>query len=136
MSKQPLHVGARVSREYTVDDVRVRQFGAVVEDFNPIHLDEAAAANSRFGRRISHGMLLAGFISGVLAEELPGPGTIYLSQSLKFVKPAFVGDSVTVTVEVIAIDMTRERYTLATTCTNSAGDLLLEGQALVWLPSA
>ena len=123
-------VGAAADRTIEVTDALVRAFADVTGDHNPIHLDESYAATTRFGRRIAHGLLAASQLSALLANELPGPGTIYLSQDLRFRHPIFIGDMVTARVEVVEVGE-RGRVRLATTCVNQDGTLLLEGVATV-----
>jgi len=108
----------------------VEAFARVTGDVNPVHLDEAYAAKSRFGRRIAHGMLAVSYISALLGTEFPGPGTIYLSQSVSFRKPVFLGDTLTVTATVTAYRADKAILTLATECRNQDGDKVLEGQAV------
>ena len=112
----------------------VEQFAGLTGDTNPVHLDEAYAAATRFGRRIAHGMLGGGLISAVLGTRLPGPGCIYLSQHLEFKAPIYVGDDVTAEVEVIAVRPDKPILTMRTTCTRSDGTMLITGEAVVFLP--
>src|SRR5688572_26881898 len=128
MSIDELAVGASAEYAKTVTEADVMAFAEVTGDFNPVHVDEAAAARSPFGGRIAHGMLAAGLISAVLAMKLPGPGTIYLGQTLRFTKPVRIGDTVTARVEVLEV-MRKRRVRLATTCRNQHGELVLEGEA-------
>ncbi len=93
--------GASASRTCTISDEMIRGFAELTGDTNPVHLDDAYAAGTRFGRRIAHGMIAAGMISATLANDLPGPGTVYLGQSLKFKQPVYPGDTITATVEVL-----------------------------------
>ena len=132
---QELVVGdvAEMTREVTGEVIR--DFVAASGDDNPIHSDPAFAAVTRFRRVIAPGMLTASFVSAVIGTKLPGPGAVYLSQSLRFVKPVFVGDQVTARVEVTERLVERNRLRLRTTCANQDGDLLLEGEAWV-LPAA
>jgi 3-hydroxybutyryl-CoA dehydratase len=109
----------------------IRAFAELTGDTNPVHLDDAYAANTRFGRRIAHGMIAAGLISATLANDLPGPGTVYLSQSLQFKAPVHPGDIVTTTVEVKSVHPSKPVATLGTTCTNQQGVVVLEGEAVV-----
>jgi 3-hydroxybutyryl-CoA dehydratase len=109
----------------------IREFVAASGDDNPIHSDAAFAAGTRFGRVIAPGMLTGSFISGVIGTRLPGPGTIYLSQSFRVLRPVYVGDRVTARVEVVERVAERNRLRLRTTCTNQDGELLLEGEAWV-----
>src|SRR5512147_2081652 len=96
----PLNPGNKASRTTIITDEMIRAFANLTGDSNPVHLDDAYAATTPFGRRIAHGMIAAGLISATLANDLPGPGTVYLSQSLKFKSPVFPGDTITTTVEV------------------------------------
>lgn len=134
MRFESLAVGhaAEMTREVTL--AAIDGFAAVTGDTNPVHLDEAAAARTRFGGRIAHGMLSAGFISAVLGTQLPGPGVIYMSQSLRFVRPVRPGDVVTTRVEVVELIPAKRRVRLATTCRNQRDEPVLEGEALCWLP--
>lgn len=131
----PLTIGASASRTKTFSDEDVRAFARISTDTNPVHLDDSYAVTTRFGRRIVHGMLTAGLISAVLGNDLPGPGTIYLSQSLQFKAPVYVGDTVTATVEVTAIREGRGIVTLATTCTRQDGTVVISGEAVVLVPA-
>ncbi len=120
---------AELSRTITETDVVL--FAGITGDLNPAHIDEVAAARSVFGGRIAHGMLTAGLISAVLGTQLPGPGTIYLSQSLRFTKPVRIGDTATARVEVLEVMITKSRVRLATTVRNQNGEVVVEGEALV-----
>ena len=129
-----VQVGARASRTKTITDADIRAFAAASGDTNSIHLDEEYAKTTRFGRRIAHGMLTASLISAVLGNDLPGLGTIYLSQTLAFKAPVYLGDTLTATVEVTAFRSEKRIATLRTTCTNQEGTLVLEGEAVVIAP--
>lgn len=129
-----LAVGASAELSRTVTDVDVMSYAAITGDYNPVHVDAEAAAQSMFKGRIAHGMLSAGFISAVLAMKLPGPGAIYLSQSLRFTRPVRLGDTVTARVEVIETIVAKKRVRLATTCRNQQGETVIEGEALVMVP--
>lgn len=133
MSK--ITVGASAFREFVITSELIFKFSEVTGDQNPIHLDETYASQTRFGRRIAHGMLLGGFISAVFAEDIPGPGAVYLSQTFKFTAPAYIGDTVTAKVEAIAIREGKPLVTFRTTCRNQADELLLEGEAVLLLPT-
>jgi len=119
----------------TVSESDVAQFAAITGDFNPVHMDAVAAAASPFRGRIAHGMLSAGFISAALANGVPGPGTIYLSQSLAFTHAVRIGDTVTVRVEVLEVKTRSRRVRLATVCRNQEGVVVLEGEASVLVPA-
>ena len=131
---EDLQVGQQASTGKTITEADILLFAAVSTDTNPVHINAEVAAGSIFGQRIAHGMLSASLISAVLGTRLPGPGTIYLSQSLRFRAPVKIGDTVTATAEVTALDPARKRATLKTTCT-VAGNLVIDGEALVIPPS-
>ena len=126
-----LEVGQAAEMAKTVTEADIALFAGVTGDFNPVHVDAVAAAQSRFGERIAHGMLSAGFISAVIAMQLPGPGSIYLSQSLRFTKPVRIGDTVTTRVEVVEVMAPKRRLRLATVCRNQNGETVVEGEAVV-----
>jgi 3-hydroxybutyryl-CoA dehydratase len=130
---EDLFVGRSADRAHVVSAADIDAFAAVTGDENPVHLDEAYAAQTRFGGRIAHGMLAAGFISAVLGMQLPGPGAIYMSQTLRFRRPVRIGDEVVARAEVSEIDAARGRVTLKTTCT-VAGEVVVDGEALVIAP--
>ena len=134
MRLEDLTVGASAEYAKTVTDADVMAFAEVTGDFNPVHVDEEAAARSSFGGRIAHGMLAAGLISAVLAMKLPGPGTIYLGQTLRFTRPVRIGDTVTARVEVLEVNAPKRRVRLATTCRNQHGEKVLDGEATVMVP--
>jgi len=124
-------VGARATRVRTFTDADIARFAEVSGDRNPLHLDDAYAATTPFGERIAHGFLTASMISAVIGMELPGPGSIYLGQTLKFLAPVHIGDTVTASVEVIGMREEKRLLTLRTDCTNQAGVLVISGEAVV-----
>ncbi|HEY3450357.1 MAG TPA: MaoC family dehydratase [Myxococcales bacterium] len=126
-------IGDTASTSRTVTEADIVIFGGVTGDLNPAHFDEAWAKTTRFGGRIAHGMLTAGYVSAVVGMKLPGPGAIYLSQSLKFTAPVRIGDTITAKVEVAEI-IENKRLRLLTTATNQDGKVVLEGEALVLPP--
>lgn len=127
-------IGDSAERTYTITDSMIRSFADASGDHNPLHLDDDYAAMTPFGRRIAHGMLTASFVSAVLANDLPGPGTVYLGQDVKFKAPVYIDDTITARVEVTAYREDKRITTLKTTCTNQAGDTVLEGEAVVIAP--
>lgn len=131
---EDLSVGQKASFGKTITEADIVLFAAVTGDTNPMHLNAEYAKDSIFGERIAHGMLAAGLITKVMGTQLPGPGTIYLSQSLRFRKPVRIGDTVTATVEITALNAEKSRATLTTVCTVK-GEPVLEGEALVAVPS-
>jgi len=126
-----LTVGQRATFVKTITRADIEAFAVVTGDRNPLHLDDAFARRSRFGRPIAHGALVAGVISAALGMVLPGPGAIYLSQTLKFLRPVFPGDTVTATVEVTAYRADKGIVTLRTTCANQSGDPVVDGEAML-----
>jgi 3-hydroxybutyryl-CoA dehydratase len=126
-----LNPGDSASRTCTISDEMIRGFAELTGDTNPVHLDDAYAAGTRFGRRIAHGMIAAGMISATLANDLPGPGTVYLGQSLQFKLPVYPGDTITATVEVRSVRPDKPIVTLGTVCTNQDGEVVLDGEAVV-----
>jgi len=124
-------LGDKASRTQLITDEMIRSFASLTGDTNPVHLDDDYAAGTRFGRRIAHGMIAAGLISATLANDLPGPGTIYLSQTLEFKRPVYPGDTITTIVEVKNVRSDKPIVTLGTVCTNQDNKIVLEGQAVV-----
>lgn len=123
---------AEVSTRITSREVEL--FAEATGDRNPVHLDEDVAARSQFGGRIAHGMLTAGLVSAAIATRLPGPGAIYLGQSLRFTRPVRIGDTVTVKLEVLEVITAKRRVRLATICTNQNGETVMDGEATVMVP--
>lgn len=117
-----------------ITDRDIELFAEVSTDRNPVHLDDAYARDTIFEGRIAHGMLTAGLISAVIGEQLPGHGTVYMGQSLKFLAPVRPGDMVTAEVEVIAIDHAKRRVSLDCRCMVD-GKKVLIGEATVLAPS-
>ncbi|HIE24444.1 MAG TPA: MaoC family dehydratase [Anaerolineales bacterium] len=126
-----IKIGDSASIRKSFSDADVRKFAKISSDKNPIHLDEAYAEKTPFKRRLVHGMLTAGLISAVLGTELPGEGSIYLSQSLKFCAPVFIGDKITATVTVIKVREDKPIITLETVCKNQDEKVVLEGEAVL-----
>ncbi|WP_326513883.1 MaoC family dehydratase [Clostridium intestinale] len=129
-----ISIGDKSSYSRTVCEADVILFGGVSGDLNPAHFNEEYSKNTMFKGRIAHGMLSAGYISTVLGMQLPGPGTIYLSQELKFTSPVKFGDTITATVEVIEKLEEKNRLILETICTNQKGDIVVKGKAVVMPP--
>lgn len=117
----------------TISESDVLAFAAVSGDFNPVHVDADAAAASPFGERIVHGMLTASLLSALLAREIPG--AIYLSQTLNFLRPVKLGDTVSAHAAITEIDADRRRLTLATTVRNARGKSVVDGVATVQVPA-
>ena len=128
-----LHPGMSASIAKTVTEADIILFAGISTDVNPAHLDEEYAKTTMFGGRIAHGMLSAGFISAVLGCHLPGPGTIYMSQTLKFKAPVRAGDTVTATVTVKEVNVAKNRVTLDTVCT-VGGKVVIDGECMMMPP--
>ena len=129
-----LQPGMTAETAKTITEADILMYAAVSTDTNPVHIDAEAAAKSMFGQRIAHGMLSAGLISAVLGTKLPGPGTIYLGQTMRFRAPVKIGETVTAKVEVTAVDRAKKRATLKTECF-VGGKVVIEGEAVVMPPT-
>jgi phosphate acetyltransferase/phosphate butyryltransferase len=129
-----IRVGDTASLVRSVTSRDIQLFAAVSGDVNPAHVDALYAKSSHFHEIIAHGMLGASLISTVLGTRFPGPGTIYLGQSLKFLKPVHIGDSLTVTVRVKSLDSIKRRLILDSRCVNQDADVVIEGEAEVMAP--
>lgn len=134
-SFESLRIGDAAERMNVVTEAAIRQFAEVSGDANPVHLDPAYAAGTMFKERIAHGMLSGAYISAVIGMDLPGPGAIYISQTLSFRRPVKIGAQVRTRVEVKALDPERARVTLACVCTVE-GKAVVEGEAVVMAPRA
>jgi 3-hydroxybutyryl-CoA dehydratase len=128
-----IKMGQSAEMVHTVTDEDIKTFGELSGDFNPLHFNEDWAKTTMFGGRIAHGILTAAYISAAIGMHLPGPGTIYMSQSMRFMGPVRIGDTITARVEVISLNDEKQRVTLKTTCTNQDGKVVLDGEALVTL---
>lgn len=136
MTIQEMKIGDHASVTKTVSETDVYLFAGITGDLNPAHTNEVAASKTMFKTRIAHGMLGAGFISAVLGMYLPGPGTIYMGQELKFTKPVHIGDTVTATARVEEIILEKNRVILDTTVVNQDGEVVIKGKATVMPPKA
>lgn len=129
-----LKVGDAAEFAKTVTESDVYLYAGVTGDLNPAHINEHYAQSTFFKTRIAHGMLTAGFISAVIGTRLPGPGTIYMQQTLRFLSPVRMGDTITARVEVIEIVSEKKRARLNTVCVNQEGVVVLDGEAVVSPP--
>ena len=136
LTMQEIQMGDVSTFTKTVTEGDITLFAGVSGDFNPAHVNEVEAQKGMFGKRIAHGMLSAGFISTVLGTQLPGPGTIYMGQELRFTKPVFFGDTITATVTVVELIPEKNRAKLETVCTNQNGEVVISGFATVMPPKA
>ena len=131
---EDIEIGMKRHLRKQVTDRDIELFAEVSTDCNPVHLDDDYAQDTIFEGRIAHGMLTAGLISAVIGEQLPGHGTVYLGQTLKFMAPVRPGDMVMAEVEVTAIDHAKRKVTMATRC-EVDGKNVLAGEAVVLAPS-
>ena len=137
MQGKPIHeikIGDRAEFSKTVSESDIYQYAGISGDFNPAHINENYAKKTFFKTRIAHGMLSAGFISTVLGNQLPGPGSIYIRQELNFLAPVRIGDTITAHVEVIDINIEKNRVKLKTQCVNQDGTVAIDGEATMSPP--
>ena len=128
-----LTVGRSAERTKVMTEALVNAYAELTGDFSPVHVDEEAAKRTRFGTRIAHGMLSAGFLSAVIGMDLPGPGTIWVAQALKFKQPVKLGDTITWRVEVKELFPEKKRAMLSTVCRNQRGEVVIEGEGTILL---
>lgn len=131
---QELNIGDEAVCRRTISESDVYQFAGITGDQNPAHIDAVYAEGTRFGARIAHGILTSGLISAVIGMQLPGPGTIYLEQSLRFTAPVYIGDTIEAKVTVAELIAEKNIVKLETTCTNQNGKTVITGQATVMPP--
>jgi 3-hydroxybutyryl-CoA dehydratase len=127
------HVGLTHTYSQVIDDKLVRAFADLSGDHNPIHVDDEVAKKSKFGQRIAHGAILFGIVSKVLGMDMPGVGTVYLSQFCNFKLPVFIGDKVTLEAKIVEI-LPKSLARISTIITKQTGEVVMEGEAQVKLP--
>ena len=131
---EQLEIGQNAEFSKTISETQLYLFAGVTGDMNPAHINAEYSKDSVFNQRVVHGMLSASLISTVLGTELPGRGTIYLQQEVKFVAPVHFGDTITATVEVLEKNIKKNRVKLRTVCTNQEGQVVVDGEAIVIPP--
>ena len=131
-----IKVGDTAEFAKTVTETDIYLYAGITGDFNPAHVNEVYAKSTFFKTRIAHGMLTAGFISAIIANQLPGPGTIYLKQDLSFLAPVHIGDTITGRVEILELIPEKNRVRIKTTCSNQDGVIVISGEGLVSPPKA
>ena len=131
-----MKIGDSASFTKTISETDVYLYAGISGDFNPAHVNQTEAEKGMFGKRIAHGMLSAGLISAVLGTLLPGPGTIYMGQELRFTRPVAIGDTITATATVAELIPEKNRAILETVCTNQNGEVVITGKATVMPPKA
>lgn len=127
-------LGEYLEQEVEITEQRVRAFAEATGDFNPLHLDEEYARGTIFGSRVAHGMIHGGIFSAIMGQRFPGPGTIYLSQTLRFRKPVFLGERIRYRVEIVEIIQEKNRLKFKTEGYNSRGETVVTGEAWVIAP--
>ena len=132
---QEIAIGDEASFSKTISETDIYLYAGITGDFNPVHVNRTFAAESIFKAPVAHGMLSAGLISAILGTKLPGPGAIYLRQTLDFRFPVKVNDTITAKVKVIDKLVEKRRILLETTCHNQNGDLVIKGEARVLIPA-
>lgn len=130
-SIRDVHVGQRKTFSRTILEADVIGFAGITGDFNPVHVNEEYAKTTRFGGRIAHGMLSASFISTIFGMTIPGAEGIYLSQTLKFLAPVRIGDTITAAIEITEVFPEKRRFTAHTTVTTQDGTLAVDGEAVL-----
>lgn len=128
------YVGQTASVTKTITEADIVQYAGISGDFNPVHIDAEYAKGTRFGQRIAHGLLTASLLSRLLGMQLPGPGSIYLEQTIKFLKPVFIGDTITATAEVLEYDKEKSILRLKTECRKQDGTVVLAGEGKMMVP--
>ncbi|MEA4895119.1 MAG: MaoC family dehydratase [Oscillospiraceae bacterium] len=134
MTIDEMNIGDMASTKKTISESDVYLFAGITGDLNPAHTDEISASNGIFHGRVAHGILVTGLISAVLGMKLPGPGTIYLGQEVKFTKPVYFGDTITATCTVSSIRPEKNIVNFETICTNQKGETVISGIATVMPP--
>jgi len=124
-----LTVGQKASRTLTLTEAHVRTFAELTGDYNPLHFDEAFAAGTRFGRLVVQGGLTTGLLHALVAMDLPGPGTVFLSQNWKFTAPVYIGDTITAEAEVRSVHASKPVTQLGMVVRRQDGEVVLEGEA-------
>ena len=133
---EQLSIGQKASFEKTISEADIQLFCGISGDINPVHVSRVAASKSVFGNRVAHGILVSGLTSAVLGMQLPGPGTIYMGQDLRFVAPVYIGDTITAEVEVVEILAEKRIVKLKTTSTKQDGTVVIAGMATVRPPES
>lgn len=128
-----IEVGMKASYSQTITDADIKAYARISGDHNPVHVDSEYAAESRFGRRIAHGLMSAGFFSAIFGTRIPGPGCVYVSQSLHFLRPVYIGDTVKAEVEVTKVDIAKRHVFFNTIC-SVQGKKVISGAAEIFIP--
>jgi len=130
---EEIEIGMSVSYSQTITDADIKTFAGISGDRNPIHLDEEYAKNSRYKKRIAHGLMTASYFSALFGTKIPGEGCVYVSQSLNFKRPIYIGDTVTAIIEVTSVDLKKKRVFFSTAC-KVKGKIVTDGEAELFVP--
>lgn len=130
---ETIRAGMTVSYSQTITDADIKAYAGLSGDHNPVHVSDEYASSSRFGKRIAHGLMSAGFFSALFGTRLPGPGCVYVSQSLQFKRPVYMGDTVIAAVKVLSVDVSKCRVFFETICT-VGGKVVIKGEAEIYMP--
>ena len=125
----PISIGQKAARTMTVTAEHVRAYAEMTGDYNPLHFDEAFASRTKFGKLVAQGGLTTGILHALVAMDMPGPGTVFLSQSWKFTAPVFIGDTITAEAEVLSVHATKPVCQLGIVIRRDGGETVLEGEA-------
>ena len=125
----PLTIGQKASRTMTVTSAHVKAYAEMTGDYNPLHVDSALAARTKFGKRVAQGGLTTGILHALVAMDMPGPGTVFLSQNWKFTAPVYIGDTITAEAEVMEVHATKPVCRLRMTVSRPGADVVLDGEA-------
>lgn len=132
----PLIVGQKATRSLTVTAEHVKSYAAITGDYNPLHFDEAFASRTKFGRLVAQGGITTGILHAIVAMDMPGPGTVFLSQNWKFTAPVFIGNTITAEAEVLSVHATKPVCQLRVVIRRDDGEVVLEGEAWCYTFSA
>lgn len=130
---EEIKIGMTASYTQTITDADIKAFAGVSGDRNPVHLDQEYAENSRYKKRLAHGIMTASYFSALFGTKIPGEGCVYVSQSLNFIRPVYINDTVVATVEVIKIDKEKRRILFKTTC-KVKNKIVTNGEATIFIP--
>lgn len=128
-----LYVGQYYEKDFIISEDIGRQFANISQDFNPIHLDSEIASNTRFGKKIVHGMLIGSYFSGIIGNKFPGAGSVYISQEIIFKRPVYYNTEITIRVEVAGINSEKKHVLLKTQCYDTGSNILVDGNAKILL---
>jgi len=127
-------VGMKASYSQTITDADIKAFAGISGDHNPVHVDREYAEASRFGKRIAHGLMSAGFFSAIFGTKIPGPGCVYVSQSLNFLRPVYIDDTIVAEVTVTKVELEKRRVFFDTIC-SVKGKKVISGSAEIFIPN-